>query len=220
MTLQRLSALVGSTLLATALGAGAAPVDFDLNAITLTPGSGYGVDANEASATLLDVRFSAAAFVAQQFTLAAAGASWSFQIGTVSLVEPNAHGGITAAELDGLGVTATLAFLAPSGTAQSLTAVGTASAGAVNDDDVDFLLSWAPLTGITFGQFGLFDISLNTLSLAGKRDEPTALNATITLRALDTAPVPQEQQVPEPTSLALAGAALLAGTLGRRRRGA
>ncbi|MDD1611241.1 MAG: hypothetical protein LUO95_11815, partial [Methylococcaceae bacterium] len=99
--------------IATASVANAIP--FTITATSFTNiGSGYGVDADERNATLLDVRFSTSNFLPLTFTLdSVVGASYTFNFGTVDLQEPNAHGGITSNEMDNLGVTASFIFTNP-----------------------------------------------------------------------------------------------------------
>ena len=187
----------------------AAAVPFDVTAASFAPGTGYGIDASEGAATLLDVRFSTAAFSAQSFSLNAAGASQAFAFGTVNLQEPNANGGITAAETDNLGVTAHFTFTNPIGGIEDLVAVGSATTGSVSDAAPDYTLTWTPLD-VPFGLGGLFRISFADLSFSGTGSQ--TLSATITLLNLPRI------AVPEPATLAILGFGFASLGLIRRRR--
>jgi len=194
----------------------AAATPFSLTGVSFAPGTGYGVDATETSnlSTLLDVKFSNAAFSTQSFSLNTVGQSKTFAIGTVQLAESNNAQGIIESERDFLDVKVTFSFLLPGNTSPFVTANGTAEAGSLPDNDVDYLLTWSPIT-VNFGTSGKYQISLANLSFDGKTN--TALqtqNATITLLAADNA-------VPEPGSIALFGLGMLAlGGLRRRQRAA
>ena len=97
-------AIRAMSFIATATMANAISIPFTIMSTSFTPGSGYGVDDDERNATLLDVRFSTSNSLPLTFTLdSVVGASYTFNFGTVDLQEANAHGGITSAEVDGLG---------------------------------------------------------------------------------------------------------------------
>lgn len=185
-------------------------VPFSITAASFTPGSGYGIDASEGAATLLDVRFSTAAFVAQSFTLNLVGDTTSFAFGTVNLQEPNSNGGITAAETDNLGVTAHFTFTDPLGSIVDVVATGTAITGSVSDAGVDYTLIWTPLF-VNFGAGGMFEIAMTSLSFSGTGTQ----TQNVTVRLLN---LPETTAVPEPATLLLLGLGLTALGVARRRR--
>jgi hypothetical protein len=201
----------------------AGPVFFNVIGASFTPGSGYGVDAGENSKdnpTLLDVRFSTSGFSALNFTLSLPSPdSQSFLFGSIDVQEPNTGGGILAAETDNLDVTATFTFIDPLGTMQNLVAVGSAVVGSVSDSHIDYTLTWEPPILVPFGDGGLFQIALETLTFTSMG--PQNLYATISLLSEVTPPDPGPgpQPIPEPSAIALLGTgiALTRLVVGRRQ---
>src|SRR6185295_15208773 len=129
-------------ILAFSSGASAAPISFSITAAQFVPGAGYGIDSDESSGSLLDVRFSTSAFSAQNFALSAVNQSLTFNFGTIDLAEPDADGGIVSGELDDLGISAKLTFTAPTGVIQTVTATGVATSGLVSENPnlVDYVI--------------------------------------------------------------------------------
>src|SRR6185369_10417500 len=121
----------------------AAPVSLQLTGFSFAPGAGYGVDANESAATLLDAVFGNSGFAAQTVVLSP-GDSFTVTLGSAQLREPNAQGGIVLAETDAIGLDATLSFGGALG-AQAFTANVTADLGSVSDAAADLTITWSPL---------------------------------------------------------------------------
>jgi len=196
-----------------AFSSAASAVPFTITTAQFSPGAGYGIDPDEGTGTLLDLRFSTSAFSAQNFILSAAYQSFTFNFGTIDLEEPNAHSGIRADEMDGLGIAATVTFTAPTGLAQTITANGTATPGSVSDSQVDYIVDWSPVT-VPFGNGGSFLISLTDMSFSGRG----GLLQTATVTLLDAGDEVERTSVPEPGTLALLGVGLAALGLSRRRK--
>jgi hypothetical protein len=221
-TFRKLASVVcttGTLLLASA--ASATPVAFNITAVAFaTPGGGYGVDVDEKTGTLLDVRFNTGTFAPQNFELSTVHPFTTFTFGTIAMFESDAQGGITIAEQDGLGVTATFTFVSPVGTPQTLTATGIATLGSVSDTGVDFTIDWGTPISVAFGSGGLFELSLNPL---GFTDNGTGAVAgqtqtlTATVRLIRESGTPNGTPIPEPSTVALFGLGLLGAAFTRRK---
>jgi hypothetical protein len=214
-----LGTLTAALLMASA--AQAAAVGFDISSASLTPGSGYGIDSGqnlENGGTLLSVAF-ANIFVPQQFELSGAGQRISFDLATVLFNEPDTgnggNRGIKSEETNDIGLVAGFSLANPGISSPSLTAIVTATTGALDDAGVDYSIAWDPLEA-DFGGSGRYRISLNTLSFTDTGSQQT-LRATVELLS---APGLRVAAVPEPGSIALVGAALGAAVFVRRKRAA
>jgi len=187
---------------------------FTVSGSSVTPGGGYGIDANEGNtATLLDVRFSNAGFSMQTFDLSAAGQSSNiFTIGSVHFLESNNSQGIRTNERDDLGVTWALDFTAPGVGTNSIVAVGNAILGSIQDSAVDYTLTWSPIF-VNFGTTGRYQIDLFDLAFSTVPSSPQNQLARVTLLDIDE----PAADVPEPGSLGLLGIGLLGAGFMRRR---
>jgi hypothetical protein len=210
-----LSAAGAAAMFVLSSGASAAPVSFTITAAQFLPGPGYGIDLDEASPNLLDVRFSTSVFSTQNFALSAVNQSNTFNFGTIDLEEASAHSGIQGPEeLDGLLITAKLTFTAPTGVTQTISATGVATPGSVSDSQVDYVIDWAPVL-VSFGNGGQFRISLTDMAFSDMGAQ--FQTATVTLLSLSDELL-QANDVPEPATVALLGIGIGSVAVVRRRR--
>jgi hypothetical protein len=205
-------------------GAQSAPTLVSVSAAAMTPGIGYGVDADknkpEDGGTLLDVQF-LNTFISASGTLSAVNDWFEFKIGTVNFNEPdtgdgNGNVGIRKTEDDDLGVSASFTLTSPIGTSRTVTALGTVVLGEIGDSSADYSINWSPVE-VHFGlnNSGIFSIDLSDLTFndVGIQDQA----ARITLLQLESEAVPGNA-VPEPGSLSLLTFGFVGYAIYRRRK--
>jgi hypothetical protein len=89
---------------------------FSITRVANTPGSGYGAEASYPTDMKRDVAFSAGTFSTQLFSLNTVNQFLAFNFATVVFRGANDDSGITANELDNLGMIAKIIFVSPVGT--------------------------------------------------------------------------------------------------------
>ena len=193
-------------------------VTFDISGGSYSLGSDYGCGGTGNTTNLFCATFNATIGNPAPFSLTNVGDFQILNFGTITFNED--ANDIVLGETDNLGVTAILTFTDPfAGNVQSIAVVGVFT-GVINDPDVDYSLTFAPVTQ-SFGNGGLFEVDFGDLSWTDVGSTTKTHTVKITLLS-----GPQEEQVqpvsieaiPEPGTLALAGSALIGLAFARRRR--
>jgi hypothetical protein len=218
--------LTAATLVAAASSASAIPaiqtVQFNFFHAYFSPSGGYS-DAGDGSFTKLGVDF-VADTTPRSFNLEV-GETLSYNtFGTVTLDDGEIIKSLGAAficngsllpclttnETDNLVVEAVFSFSSPLSGLQTVIATGTAAFGFINDEAVDFTITWADKL-VNFGNMdsGQFKISMDTLEF---RSDELTQEQTYSIQLI-TAPIPE----PETYALMLAGLGLV-GFMARRRK--
>ena len=215
--------LTAATLVAAASSASAIPtVQFNFFPAYFSPGTGYSA-AGDGSFTKLGVDF-VADTTPRSFNLEVGETLSPNIFGTVTLDDGEIFRRLGASficngsgfpcvftnETDNLDVTATFSFSSPLSGIQTVTATGTAAYGFINDDAIDFTITWADKL-VNFGNMdsGQFKISMDTLEF---RFDDQTQEQTYSIQLI-TAPIPE----PETYALMLAGLGLV-GFMARRRK--
>jgi len=179
----------------------------DITNITLTPGSGIGTDANEATGTLLGLSATADS-PPPTAELNNPGDFYTFSAGHIEFAPTETN--ILAAETDNVGMTLTLTFADPSIGSVDLFLNGTATTGPVGDPSPDYSLVFASPVHVLTTAGGEFELSITSIALVSTLNDNQCLMVTVTL---DHAP-----SLPEPSSMALFGLGGIGMAVARYRK--
>lgn len=206
--------------LSAAAMAPACATSFDFASAAVTLGAGYGIDRSETAGTLVNVAFTKT-FTGQQFSLDSLGASKTFTLGTLQLLEGDSGGRNQAGikkntEQDDLGVNLAFTFVLP-GNQQTVFALdvnGAAYDGLIGDTATDYFLDFksAEFNYLHGSKIG---IEFAPLSFSATGD---LRNLQVTFKLLAEEVAPPGGVVPEPGSLALLGLSMLGMAVARRKR--
>jgi hypothetical protein len=166
----------------------------DITNVTLTPGSGIGIDANEGTGTLLGLSATADS-PPPMAELNNPGDFYTFSAAHIQFAPPETN--IRAAETDNVGMTLTLTFADPSIGSVDLLLNGTATPGPVGDPSPDYSLVFSAPVHILTSNGGEFELSITSIALVSVANDNQCLMVTVTLN--------QAPHVPEPSSMALLG---------------